>query len=83
MLSNTKLNRTVAVLFISGRKLSISLVFITQSYLAIPKDVRLNSTYYFIMKISNKEEQIAINDSSDNDFKDLMNIYQNVLQSHF
>ena len=56
MLSNTKLNRTVAVLFISGRKLSISLVFITQSYLAIPKDVRLNSTYYFIMKISNKEE---------------------------
>ena len=56
MLSNTKLNRTVAVLFISGRKLSISLVFMTQSYLAIPKDVRLNSTYYFIMKISNKEE---------------------------
>ena len=56
MLSNTKLNRTVAVLVISGRKLSISLVFITQSYLAIPKDVRLNSTYYFIMKISNKEE---------------------------
>ena len=56
MLSNTKLNRTVAVLFISSRKLSISLVFITQSYLAIPKDVRLNSTYYFIMKISNKEE---------------------------
>ena len=44
----------------------------------MPKDVRLNSTHFFIMKIPNKRElqQIALNHSSDIDFKDLMNIYK-------
>ena len=47
---------TVAELFIRGRKLDISLVFITQSYFAVPKNITLNSTHDFIMKNSNKVE---------------------------
>ena len=53
---NKKLNSIVTELFIGGRKLNISLVFITQSYFRFPKDVRVNSTHFFIMKIPNKEE---------------------------
>ena len=56
MLSNKKLNPIVIVLFIRGRKLNISLVFITQSYFAVPKVIRLNSTHYFAMKTRNKRE---------------------------
>ena len=55
MFSNKKLNSTGTELFIRGRKLNISLVFITQSYFAVPKNIRLNSSYYFITKISKKE----------------------------
>ena len=51
-----KLNPIVTGLFIRGRKLNISLDFITQSYFAVPKNIRLNSTHYFIMKIPNKKE---------------------------
>ena len=54
MLSNKKLNPILTELFIRGRKLKTSVVFITQSYFAVPKYIRLDSTYYFIMKISNK-----------------------------
>ena len=63
MINNNKLNPIVTKLFIRGRKLNISIVFITQSYLKVPKDVRLNSTHFFIMKIPNKRElqQIALN----------------------
>ena len=77
MLSNKKLNPIVTELFIRGRKLNISLVFITQSYFAVPKNIRLNSTHYFVMKIPNKRElqQIAFNHSSDIDFQDFMNLY--------
>ena len=65
-------------LFIRGRKLNISLVFITQSYFKVPKDVRLNTTHFFIAKIPNKRElqQIALNHSSDIDFKDFIKIYK-------
>ena len=54
----------VTELFIRGRKLNVSLVFIPQFYFDIPKYIRLNSTHYFIMKISNKQElqQIAFED---------------------
>ena len=78
MINNNKLNPVVTELFIRGRKLDISIVFITQSYFKVPKDVRLNSTHFFIMKIPNKREhqQIALNLSSDIDFKDFMNIYK-------
>ena len=67
----------VTELFIRGRKLKISIVFITQSYFKVPKDFRLSSTHFFIMKIPNKRElqQIALNHSSDTDFKDFMKIY--------
>ena len=56
MLRNKGINPIVTDLFIRGRKLNISLVFITQSYFAIPKNVRLNFTHYFIIKIPNKQE---------------------------
>ena len=56
MLSNEKLNPVVTELFIRGRKLNISLIFIRQSYFAVPKNIRLNSTYCLIMKISDKKE---------------------------
>ena len=54
MINNKKLNSIVIELFIRSRKLNISLVFITQSYFKIPKDVRLNTTHVFIMKFPNK-----------------------------
>ena len=78
MINNNKLNPVVTELFIRGRKLNISIVFITQSYFKVPKDVRLNSTHFFIMKIPNKRElqQIALNHSSDIDFNYFMNIYK-------
>ena len=76
MLSNKKLNPVVTELFIRGKKLNISLVFIKQSYFTVSKNIRLNSTHYFIMKIPNKRElqQIAFNYSSDIGFKDFTNI---------
>ena len=79
MINNKKLDSIVTELFIRGRKLNISIVFITQSYFKVPKDVRLNSTHFFIMKIPNKREfqQISLNHSSDIDFKDFMKIYKN------
>ena len=55
VLSNKKLNSVVTELFIRGRKLNISLVFITQSYFAVPKNIRLNSTHYFVMKSQTKK----------------------------
>ena len=76
VVNNKKLNPVVTGLFIRGRKLNISIVFITQSYFKVSKDVRLNSMHLFIMKTSNKMElrQIALNHSSDIDFKDFMKI---------
>ena len=48
MINNKKLNPVVTELFIRGRKLNISIVFITQSYFKLPKDVRLNSTHFLL-----------------------------------
>ena len=56
MINNKKLNPIVTELFIRGRKLGISIVFITQSYFKVSKDIRLNFTHFFIMKIPNKRE---------------------------
>ena len=77
MINNKKLNSIVTELFIRGRKLNISLVFITQSYFKVPKDVRLNTTHFFIMKIPNKRElqQIAIGHSSNINTTDFIKIY--------
>ena len=78
MIQNKKLNSIVTELFIRGRKLNISLVFITQSYFKVPKDVRLNTTHFFITKIISKRDlqQIAINHSSDTSTEDFVNIYR-------
>ena len=78
MINNKKLNSVVTEMFIKGRKLKHSLVFIMQSYLRVPKDVRLNSTHFFIMKILNKIElqEIALNHSSDINAKDFIKIYK-------
>ena len=56
MLSNKRLSPIITELFIRGRKMNIFLVFITESYFAVPKNIRLNSTHYFVMKIPNKRE---------------------------
>ena len=73
ILSNKKFKPIVTELFIRGRKLNISLVFLTQSYFAVPKNIGLNSTHYFVLKISNKRElqQTAFNHSSGIDFQSL------------
>ena len=78
MLSNKKLHPIVTELVIGERKLNISLVFITQSYFTVPKNITLNSTHYFVMKIPNKRElqQTVFNHSSDIDFQDFMNLYK-------
>ena len=78
MIHNKKLNSIVTELFIRGRKLNISLVFITQSYFKVPKDVRLNTTHFFIAKILKRRElqQIAINHSLDIRTNNFDNIYR-------
>ena len=79
MLSIKKLNLKVTELFIRGRKLNISFVFITQFYFAVPIDIRLNCMHHFIVKIPNKRElkQIASQNSSDIDFLDFINFIKN------
>ena len=78
MISNTKLNPIITELCIRGRKLNISLVFVTQSYFPVPKNLRLNSAHYFVMKISSKRElqQIVFNHSSGIDFQNFINLYK-------
>ena len=78
IMTNKKFQSIIKKLFIRCRKLNISLVFITQSYFSVPKEVRLNSTYCLIMKIHNKRElqNIATNHSADIDYKDFMKIYK-------
>ena len=76
--TNIKFQAIIKELFIRFRKLNISLVFTTQSYFSVPKDVRLNSKHYLIMKINNKRElqNIAINHSADIDYIDFVEIYR-------
>ena len=78
IMTNKKFQAIIKELFIRCRKLNISLVFITQSYFSVPKDVRLNSTHYLIMKINNKRElqNITNNHSADIDYQDSMKIYR-------
>ena len=76
IMTSKKFQAIIKELFIRCRKLNISLVFITQSYFSVPKDVRLNSTHYLIMKINNgkKLQNIAINHSANIDYKYFMEI---------
>ena len=85
IMTNKKFQAIIKELFIRCRKLNISLVFITQSYFSVPKDVRLNLTHYLIMNINSKRElqNIAINHFSDIDYKDLIKIYRECLRKPF
>ena len=85
IMTNKKFRAIFKELFIRCRKLNISLVFITQSYFSVPKDVRLNSTHYLIMKINNKRElkNIALNHSADIAYKDFIKIYREYTKEPF
>ena len=76
VMTNKKFQATIKELFIRCRKLNISLVFITQTYFSVPKDVRIDSTHYLIMKINNRKnlQNIVINHSADIDYKGFMKI---------
>ena len=79
---NKKLNSVVTELFIRGRKLNISLVFITQSYFKVPKDVRLNTSHFFIAKIPNNGEINQISNHQTLILKILLISIENVLLIH-
>ena len=85
IMANKIFQATIKELFIKCRKLNISLVFITQSYFSVPKDVRLNSTHYFIMKINNRRElqNIATDHSADIDYQDFKKIYRECTKEPF
>ena len=85
IMSNKKFQAVVRELFIRCRKLNISLVFITQSYFSVPKDVRLNSTHYLIMKIKNKNKlkNITINHSADIKYKDFVETDRECIKEPF
>ena len=78
MINNKKVNSIITELFIRGRKLNVSLVFIRQSYFKALKNVRLNSAHFFIMKIPNNRElqQILLNHSSNINSKDFIKIHK-------
>ena len=78
MISNKKLNPIVTESFIRRRKIKISLVFILKYPFAVPEEIRLNFTHYFIMKIPNKREfkQTASKSPSDIHFQDFINLYR-------
>ena len=84
-MTNKAFQSVIKELFIRCRKLNISLVFITQSYFSVPKDVRLNSTHYLIVKIINKRElqNIAISHSAGIDYKDIMKIYRECIKEPY
>ena len=73
-MTNKKIQSIIKELFIRCKKVNISLIFIAKSYFSFPKDVRLNSTHYLIMKINNKRElqNIEINHSADIDYQDFI-----------
>ena len=82
---NKKLDASVTEMFLRGRKLNISLVFISQSYFKVPKTIRLNATHYFIVKIPEKRElqQIASNHLSGIDFKGFMKLYKDYTKESY
>ena len=75
-MTNKRFQAIIKELFIRCRKFNISLVFITQSSFRVPKEVRLNSTHYLIMKIHNRRElqNIAFNDLADINYEDFLKI---------
>ena len=77
IMRSEKFKAVIKELFIRCRKLNISIVFITQSYFRIPKDAKLNSTHYILMKIDNKKElkSIAEEKSGHLDYRDFLKMY--------
>ena len=78
IMTNKKFQSIIKELLIKCRKINISLVFITQSDFSVPKDVRINSTHYLVMKINNKRElqNIAFNHSADIEYNDFIKTYR-------
>ena len=78
IMGNKRFQAIIKESFIRCRKLNISLVFITQSYFSVPKDARLNTTHYFIMKINSRIElkNIVADHSADIDYQDFKKIYR-------
>ena len=78
IMTSKKFQSIIKELFIRCRKINTSLVFVTQSFVSVPNDVRLNSTHYLIVKINNKRElqNTAINHSANIDYKDFIKIYR-------
>ena len=78
IMTNKRFQTIIKELFIRCRKVNISIVFVTQSYFSVPKDVRLNSTHYLIMKINNRIElkNTATDHSSDKNYQDFKKIYR-------
>ena len=83
--SHKKFQAIIKELFVRCRKLNILLMFITQSYFSVPKDVRLTSTHYLIIKINNRKElqNIAINPSADNDYNNFVKIYRECTRERY
>ena len=85
VMSDKKALQILKDLFIRCRKLNISLCFLTQSYFSVPKDVRLNCTHYILFKLNSKRElqNIAINHSTDIDYKDFIKMYRDCTRELF
>ena len=85
IMTNKKIQSIIEELFIRCRKLNTSLLFITQSYFSVPKDVRLNSTHYLIIKINNRKElqNIAIIHYADIDKLHFVKIYRECTKEQY
>ena len=85
IMENKNIQAIIKELFVRCRKLNIALLFITQSYFSVQKDVRLNSTHYLIMKVNNRKvlQNIAINYSADIDYKDFLKIYRECIKEPY
>ena len=85
IMTNRRFKAIIKELFIRCRKLNIRLVFITQSYFSVPKDIRLNSIHYFILKINSRRElqNPAFIHSLDIDYNDFIKIYRECTKEFF
>ena len=84
IMTNKKFQAIIKELFVGYRKLNIPLVFITQSYFTVPKNIRLSLTH-LIMKVNNRRElqNIGFNHPADIDYKDVMKIYRKCTKEPF
>ena len=78
VMSHRKAQQVLKELFTRCRKINVSLIFITQCYYSVPNTVILNCTHYILFKLNNKRQlqNIAINHSSDIDYKEFFKVYR-------